>query len=60
MSPEKREACANVSVTGNTIAQGPENMARRWKDKLCEKLVNVVTFAIAAKSRCWVALRCNN
>lgn len=48
MCPKKIEACTNINVTRNTVAQHPGNIARKLKDKLCEQVLNVVTFASAA------------
>lgn len=46
--PEQKQAFANVSLTGNTVAQRVEDMAENLQDKLREKIKSFVAFSIAA------------
>lgn len=47
MCPEQKQAFANISLTGNTVAQWVKDTAENLQDKLRAKVKSFVTFPIA-------------
>ncbi|XP_049748425.1 general transcription factor II-I repeat domain-containing protein 2B-like isoform X1 [Elephas maximus indicus] len=54
MCPEQKQAFANISLTGNTVAQRVKDMAENLQDKLREKVKSFVAFSIAVDESTYI------
>uniref|UniRef100_A0A8C8WP60 SPIN-DOC-like zinc-finger domain-containing protein n=1 Tax=Panthera leo TaxID=9689 RepID=A0A8C8WP60_PANLE len=54
LCPEQKPAFANISLTGNTVAQRVKDLAENLQDKLREKVKSFVTFSIAVDESTYI------